>query len=83
MTPGITRRQRGIRRLVRVLRGLQRDEGLTVEDMALRLGVSTSMVAMVHCGSRNPGQKFLRGVLRAYPQLREEVYSFLLRDSNE
>ena len=80
---GISRRQRCIRRLVRVLRGLQRDEGLTIEDMALRLGVSTSMVAMVFCGSRNPGQKFLRGVLRAYPQLRDEVYTFLMRESGE
>jgi transcriptional regulator with XRE-family HTH domain len=75
-----TDRQRRVRRLARVLRGLQRGEQLTVEDMALRLGVSPSMLAMVYCGRRSPGHKFLRGVLRAYPELRDEVYHFLLRD---
>ncbi len=38
------------------------------------------MLAMVYCGRRSPGHKFLRGVLRAYPELRDEVYHFLLRD---
>ena len=73
--------QRGrIRRLVRVLRGLQREERLTIEDMAQRLGVSASMLGMVYSGQRSPGRKFLRGVLKAYPRLRDEVYLFLLRD---
>jgi len=65
---------------VRVLRGLQRNKRFTIEDMALRLGVSTSMLGMVYSGRRSPGPKFLRGVLKAYPQLRDEVYLFLLRD---
>ena len=39
-----------LRRLVRVLRGLQRNERLTIEDMALRLGISTSMLGMVYSG---------------------------------
>ena len=62
-----------LRRLVRVLRGLQRNE---------RLGISTSMLGMVYSGRRNPGRKFLRGVLKAYPQLRDEVHQFLLRDAS-
>jgi hypothetical protein len=66
-----------------MLRGLQRDERLTMEAMALRLRVSTSMLGMVYSGRRNPGRKFLRGVLRAYPNLRDEVYRFLLRDSTD
>jgi transcriptional regulator with XRE-family HTH domain len=73
--------RRPIRRLVRMLRGIQRNERLTIEDMALRLGVSTSMLAMVYSGRRSPGRKFLRGVLKAYPQLRDEVHAFLLRDA--
>lgn len=75
-------RRRSIRRLVRMLRGLQRNEHLSNRGMALRLGVSTSMVSMVYRGRRNPGPKFLRGVLKAYPQLRDEVYSFLLVERN-
>ncbi|MCX5676457.1 MAG: helix-turn-helix transcriptional regulator [Planctomycetota bacterium] len=73
-------RQKRVRRLARVLRGLQREEQLTIEDMAVRLGVSSSMLAMVYCGRRSPGHKFLHGVLHAYPALRDEVYHFLLRD---
>jgi transcriptional regulator with XRE-family HTH domain len=79
----IRARKRSIRRLVRVLRGLQRDEQLTIEDMALRLGISTSMLGMVYRGHRSPGAKFLRGVVRAYPHLRNEVHLFLLRDMHD
>jgi len=71
-----------VRRLVRVLRGIQRDEHLTVDDFALRLGISASMLAMVYSGQRSPGRKFLRGVLRAYPHLSEEVHLFLLHTMN-
>jgi transcriptional regulator with XRE-family HTH domain len=76
-------RKRSIRRLVRVLRGLQRNEQLTLEDMAQHLGISTSMLSMVYKGYRNPGAKFLRGVVRAYPHLRNEVHLFLLRDMHD
>ena len=75
-------RRRSIRRLVRMLRGLQRNQHLSNKGLALRLGVSKSMVGMVYQGRRNPGPKFLRGVLKAYPELRDEVYSFLLLDAN-
>jgi hypothetical protein len=47
------------------------------------LRVSTSMLGMVYSGRRNPGRKFLRGVLKAYPHLRDEVYRFLLRDGGD
>jgi transcriptional regulator with XRE-family HTH domain len=74
------RRRRSIRRLVRVLRGLQRDGDLTLDDMAARLGVCTSTLCMVYGGRRNPGPKFLRGVLEAFPHLNDEVCRFLLLD---
>ncbi len=75
-------RRRSIRRLVRMLRGLQRNEHLSNKGMAMRLGVSPSTLSMVYQGRRNPGPKFLRGVLKAYPRLRDEVHSFLLLDAN-
>lgn len=73
---------RNIPQLVRKVRALQRDEGLTLADMAARLKVSPSMLAMVYRGHRSPGRKFLRGLLRAYPRLRDDVHLFLLRDMN-
>ena len=75
--------RRPIRRLVRMLRGIQRNEQLTIKGMALRLGVSPSMLRMVYSGRRSPGRKFLRGVLRAFPELRDEVHLFLLRDMSD
>jgi transcriptional regulator with XRE-family HTH domain len=67
-------------RLVRRLRAMQEEERLTWAELAQRLGVSVAMVGMVYTGERMPGRKFLRGVLRAFPCLRDEVYLFLLRD---
>ena len=75
-------RMRSIRRLVRMLRGAQRDEKLSNHAMALRLGVSASMLSMVYAGRRCPGRKFLSGVLRVFPQLYSEVYLFLLHERN-
>ena len=75
----MTGQDTSLERLVRVLRGQQRDEGLTIEDMARRLGVSGAMLGMVYLGKRNPGRKFLRGVLKTYPDMAAEVHRFLLR----
>jgi len=76
-------RRKPIRRLVRVLRGIQRNEQLTIEGMARRLGISPSMLGMVYHGQRNPGPKFLRGVLGAYPQLGDEVHRYLLHERSD
>jgi transcriptional regulator with XRE-family HTH domain len=73
-------RRKPMRKLVRVLRGIQHNEQLSTESMARRLGISPSMLGMVYHGQRNPGPKFLRGVLLAYPQLGEEVRRYLLRE---
>ena len=56
----VTRQQRlrSIRRLVRMLRGVQRDEKLSTRAMARKLGVSCSMLCMVYSGKRAPGRKF-------------------------
>lgn len=75
-------RRRSTPRLVRILRQVQVVDSMSQEDLAARIGVSISMLAQVFSGQRSPGRKFLRGVLRAYPALRTEVYGFLLRDVN-
>jgi transcriptional regulator with XRE-family HTH domain len=72
--------RRNHRRLVRRLREMQSEQKLTCAELAERLGVSVSAVRMVYGGWRAPGRKFLRGVLRVYPCLRDEVYLFLLHD---
>lgn len=74
-------RKQRLRLLVRKLRGLQHDRGLTLTAMSDELGISTSLLSMVYSGQRIPGRKFLRGVIRAYPQLHNEVYLFLANDT--
>jgi hypothetical protein len=76
----VQRGHRSHRRLVRRLREMQSEQKLTCAELAERLGVSVSTVGMVYGGWRAPGRKFLRGVLRVYPCLRDEVYLFLLHD---
>jgi hypothetical protein len=70
----------GMRRLVRLLYGLQLKEGLSNKGMAWRLGISRSMWIMVCQGKRLPGPKFLGGVLRAYPDLEPDVQHYLLEE---
>ena len=72
-----TTSEQRVLRLVRRLRSAQLNEGLTDEDMARRLGVSSSTLWMLYRGRRRPGAKLLRGMLRAFPELRAEVYAYL------
>ena len=81
--PDRRRRQRAIRRLVRLLRRLQLERTMTLRDMAGRLGVSKSTLCMVYGGRRSPGAKFLRGVLESFPELHDEVCRFLLLDMGD
>ena len=73
-------KSRSAERLVALLRRIQSQQGLTRAQFARRLGVSVSMLDMVYGGWRSPGSKFLRGVLQAYPELRQEVALFLSAD---
>ena len=68
------RRKRSVRRLVRMLRRIQRDRNWSNEAMALEMGLSPSTLGMVYRGRRNPGPRFLRSVLHAFPELSGEVW---------
>lgn len=57
----------------------QLDEGLNLAGMADKLGVSPGTLSRVYNGKRIPGRKFLSGILRAYPDLQEDIALFLSR----
>jgi len=75
----VKRRTGHVGSLVRALRWMRRKDDLTLAEQAERLGVSESMLTQINSGHRRPGAKVLRGVLRAYPHLRDEVRLFLLQ----
>lgn len=63
--------------LIGAIERRQKIEGLTLGAMAEKLGIAQSYLSMVLHGHRVPGRKFLSGVLKAYPELADEVASFL------
>ena len=69
---------RKVGHLVARLHAAQDEEGLSVTELAGRLGVSPSTVYMLYGGWRTPGPKVLRGMLQAFPGLAQEVHVFLL-----
>lgn len=63
--------------LIRAIEERQQIEGLTLGAMAEKLGIAQSYLSMILRGHRVPGRKFLAGVLKAYPELGNEVAVFL------
>ena len=54
------------------LRGEQR-----MGEFAKQIGISHRMLNAIYAGERFPGRKTLRGLLRAYPQHRDEILALL------
>jgi len=63
--------------LIKAIWERQKIEGLTLAEMASKLGISESYLCRIYQGRREPGRLFLEGVLRAYPDLQGEVTLFL------
>jgi len=51
--------------------------GLTQRQLAKRLGVHESHISLIFSADRQPGKKFLAGVLREFPELGEDVMEYL------
>ena len=56
---------------------IQRREGLTDTEIAQRLGFHPISWNRIKKGRANFGEKFLRAVLKAYPELTLDVMSYL------
>ncbi len=51
--------------------------GLTQQELGDRIGVSQRLVSAVFRKERQPGKKFLAGVLREFPELGLDVMEYL------
>jgi transcriptional regulator with XRE-family HTH domain len=69
-----------MRSLTETLESCQSERGLTDEQFAALIGVTRSAWSMVRSGRREPGVQFLRGVMRAFPRLTDDVLVYV-RDS--
>ena len=63
--------------LIELLQARQRELGLSDGAFARRLGVSRSLWIAVQSGQRAVGLRLLRGVVRAFPDLDDDVLAFL------
>ena len=62
---------------------IQKDNGWYDGRMATELGVERSTWVRIRNGVRQPGQKVLQGVLRRFPELKEDVSLFLSSGGSE
>ena len=63
--------------LVAEMAAIQKKHGLTDRDMGARLNISHSYWIYLRSGKKNPGRKFVVGVLNAFPFLETEAIECL------
>lgn len=71
------------RDLVTALRAIQRAEGMTDREMALRLGVTRAHWNHICLGVRHLGVQTLRGVARGFKDLRPLTVALITDDSTQ
>jgi len=60
----------------------QRDLAISDRQLAQYLGVSLSLLRQVKGGTRNPGVKFLSGLVKAFPDLILPVLEYLSKNGD-
>lgn len=67
--------------LVERLARIQEAHGWTDEELAQRAGIARPMWAAVRIGKSRLGHRSLGAIVRHFPELRDEVLSYLVEDS--
>ncbi len=68
-------RDEEISALICLLKRIMRQEHMTAQGMARRLGFSPAHLSMIFAGKRRPGIRFMRAVLARYPQARKVFHA--------
>lgn len=66
--------------LVRLLVVRQQESALSDHDFAQQLGIARPLWSLTRAGKREVGLTLVRGVLRVYPDLTDDVIAFLKSD---
>ena len=64
-------------RLIQSLADRQHELGLNNIEFAARLGISRQLWEMTKTGKRNVGVTLLGGIVRAFPELNDQVLAYL------
>ncbi len=70
-------REREVRAMVRALKRIQVERGLSTRGMASLLGLSPGYLSMVYSGQRRPGLRFVRAVMEHFDEIRQEIAEML------
>lgn len=68
--------------IVKAVKAKQRKEGLDDTALAGRLGIDLSTWSRIKRGERQPGVKFLNGVMNRYPELSPLVSAYIANRNN-
>jgi len=63
--------------IVKAIEDARHRDGLSINGMARRLGVSHSTLVLLRQGKRRPGEKLLRALLVSLPELRPVVMEYM------
>jgi transcriptional regulator with XRE-family HTH domain len=70
-------REREVRAMVRTLKRIQVERGLSTRGMAALLGLSPGYLSMIYSGQRRPGLRFVRAVMEEFDEIRQEIAEML------
>lgn len=65
------------------LRAIEERQCLSRKGLAQQVGCSTGHLSMLFSGKRRPGLRFVRLVVRRYPEIRHLLASSLAQDDQE
>jgi len=68
--------------LIEGLITLQKNKGLNDIELAKAIGIDNSTWCRIKRGERQPGVRFLNGVLKAFPALKPLVFDYLSNRNN-
>lgn len=73
-------REKEIRAMIEALQQIQEARYLSTSGMARMIGCSTAHLSMIYSGSRRPGLRFVRAVMRRFPDIRRLIAESLQED---
>lgn len=72
-----------IRAMIDALHAVMERECLSHRGLARQVGCSTGQLSMVFAGKRRPGMRFVRLVVRRYPEIRRLLATSLAQDEQD
>ena len=63
--------------LIKAINQYQEKNSMNDGEMAKQLGVTRSLLSLVKRGKREPGVKFIKGVMRTFPEMTLVVMNYL------